>query len=76
MTKKKKIEYDAKCLLLTNVFTAWEIGLFHLNGMCWLLEKKQVYRKTCEKCSFFRDIPPKSYTCQMFYCSLDKAEIE
>ena len=76
MAKKKEKEYSDQCLLLENVFGTKEKSIFKLNGMCWMLEKFSLFRKTCEGCYYFKNIPPKSYVCNKFHCSLTKVESE
>jgi hypothetical protein len=49
-------------------------GVFQLQGMCSLLEQFPEFRKTCPSCTFFKDLPPKSYICKRFFCTLDKKE--
>ena len=44
-------------------------GLYRLNGMCFVLEHFPELRKACPACSFFKELPPNSYTCKRFYCT-------
>jgi hypothetical protein len=75
-TKKKNKEegiFYEKCLLEEKL-DAKQSGLFKLNGMCFVLEKFPELKATCPDCFYFKEIPPKSYSCRRFFCTLEKVE--
>ena len=76
MAKKIKEEQLYDPCPLIDKFESREKGLFKLNGMCWILDNFPKFRKICESCQFFHDLPPVSYTCKRFYCTMDRYKKE
>lgn len=75
MKKEKKQEhfYD-ECPIVMTQFSSKQMGLYRLNGMCWVLSQFPDLKKTCPTCTFYKELPPKSFTCKRFYCTTEKAE--
>lgn len=69
-TKKNENLYDP-CPLVDKMDSKQK-GLFKLNGMCFVLKHFPELKKECPTCQYFKELPPNSFTCKRFYCTLDK----
>lgn len=73
MKKKNKNEsqFYEKCLIEEKLDSR-QSGIFRLNGMGFLLEKYPELKAECANCFYFKEIPPKSYSCRRFFFTIDK----
>jgi hypothetical protein len=67
-SKKSKQEFFEECPLVEKLNTKQK-GLFRINGMCFVLEHFPELKVNCPTCGYYKEIPPKSYSCKRFYCT-------
>ncbi len=69
---KNKEQFFDECPIVNNEFDPKQSGLYKLNGMCFVLEHFPELKKHCPSCTYFKDLPPSSYICKRFYCTLSR----
>lgn len=76
MSKTKQVENDDymfdPCPIVDKMENKQK-GMYRLQGMCFVLEHFPELKTHCPNCQYFKELPPNSYICKRFYCTLEKS---